>query len=184
MTPSDNTARQKLSSKYYRAVSEPGKPSYSQGLPKRNLRINNILSHPLADGDSFFGQRFWVGDIMLHYGLEEFIFVFPIEWRLLKINHKWVTHWVFLFMFLNSPLLMKWHGNTMPKEIHIQQCSLSRTTPKLTAICSLDVCWPRSSVFDSLRSKSRRNVHFCPQNGSQVNEVCAGLSLWSALISF
>lgn len=85
--------------KYYSAVWEPGKLSYPQGLPKRNLMINKILSHPLADGDSFFGQRFWVGNIMLHYGLEKFIFVFPIKWRLLKINHKWETYWVFLFMF-------------------------------------------------------------------------------------
>lgn len=56
--------------KYYSAVSEPGRPSDSQGLPKRNLMINNILSHPLADGDCFFGQWFRVGNIMLHYGLE------------------------------------------------------------------------------------------------------------------
>lgn len=56
--------------KYYSAVSEPGKPSDSQGLSKRNLMMNNILSHPLADGDCFFGQWFWVGNVMLHYGLE------------------------------------------------------------------------------------------------------------------
>ena len=48
--------------------------------------MKKCLSHPLADGDSFFGQRFWIGNIMFHYGLEKFIFVFSINWRLLKIN--------------------------------------------------------------------------------------------------
>lgn len=90
--------------------------------------IKKHLSHPLADGDSFFGQWFWIGNIMLHYGLEKFIFVFSIKWRLLKINHRWVTYClVGLCFFLNSPLFMKWHDNTMAMLGHVKGASSPAT---------------------------------------------------------
>lgn len=41
-----------------------------------------MSTHPFADGDSFFGQGLGVGHVVLHNGLEQLIFVLPIEWRL------------------------------------------------------------------------------------------------------
>lgn len=42
-----------------------------------------MFTHPFADGDGFFGQGLGVRHVVLHYGLEQLIFVLPIERGLL-----------------------------------------------------------------------------------------------------
>lgn len=42
----------------------------------------DLFTHPFANGDGFFGQGLGVRHVVLHYGLEQLIFVLPIKRRL------------------------------------------------------------------------------------------------------
>lgn len=49
-----------------------------------------MFTHPFADGDGFFGQGLGVRHVVLHYGLEQLIFVLPIERGLFaETDPKW-----------------------------------------------------------------------------------------------
>lgn len=40
------------------------------------------FTHPFADGDGLFGQGLGVRHVVLHYGLEQLVFVLPVKRRL------------------------------------------------------------------------------------------------------
>lgn len=55
---------------------------------KRNyqmLTVMNRCSYCFTHGNSFFGHRLWIGDIVICDGSKQLFFILPIKWRL-----KWL----------------------------------------------------------------------------------------------
>lgn len=108
-------------------------PATHKGLPKRNLMINNIFFSPPCRWRQLLwtvilGRKhyapLWTGRVRLHL---------PHQMEAVENKSQVSNSLSFPFFFLiilNSSLFMKWHNNTMPREIHTQQCSLPGNNPQ------------------------------------------------------
>lgn len=58
---------------------------------KRNYQMLTVMNHCsycFTHGNSFFGHRLWIGDIVICDGSKQLFFILPIKWRLKWINKK------------------------------------------------------------------------------------------------
>jgi hypothetical protein len=56
------------------------------------MTIKGVQStYSFADGHGLLGQGFGIGNVVLHYRLKQFVFIFAIKWRLFQIRERQET---------------------------------------------------------------------------------------------
>lgn len=121
---------------------------------------------PLADGNSFFGHGFRIRDVMLHNGLEQFIFILPIKRRLDRCKHTLSFPVIVIVVGSNEILTTVYTHKPVQQAFH--RAELQKPTSPPTSH-KADKLWSTRhngrNKCDSLRgSKMRKGTNQLPYN--------------------